>query len=145
MVSTSPRARAEKGSSPELEGVPGPQSRCVASEETEICPNRKGTLHRLCFEILSGVQWLTFKAPLGFDAVRVESVPVFVSSTSQLHSSSTAGMFWTLGAGCTQVGTWLVLGKSSTRLSGSSSSLYVHANCDRMTLSLVWNKQWNNL
>lgn len=56
MVSTSPRARTEKGSRLELEGVPGPQSSCVASEETEICPNRKGMLYRLCFEIFSSVQ-----------------------------------------------------------------------------------------
>lgn len=73
--------------------------------------------------------------------LKVESVPVFVSSTSELHSSSTAGMFLGLGAGCTQVGTWLALGNSNTRLSGCSSSLYVHANWDRMTLSLTWNKR----
>lgn len=63
-----------------------------------------------------------------------------VSSSSSSFTSS-AGVFVGLGAGCTQVGTWLLLGNSSTRLSGSSSSLYVHANWDRMTLSLVWNTQ----
>lgn len=85
------------------------------------------------------MQWST---SVGFDKMKVESVPVVVSSTSELHSSSTAGMV--LGAGCTQVGTWLVLGNSSTRLSGSSSSLYVHANWDRMTLLLAWNKTEKN-
>lgn len=70
----------------------------------------------------------------------VACVPVVVSSSSSSFTSS-AGVFVGLGAGCTQVGTWLLLGNSSTRLSGSSSSLYVHANWDRMTLSLVWNTQ----
>lgn len=71
----------------------------------------------------------------------LKPLPVVASSSkSKLHSSSsTAGMVF--GAGCTHVGTWLVLGNSRTRLSGSSSSLYVHANWDRMTrMSLGWNK-----
>lgn len=46
-----------------------------------------------------------------------------------------------LGAGCTQVGTWLLLGNSSTRLSGGSSPVYVHANWDRSTPLLACNRQ----
>lgn len=41
MVSTSPRARSEKGSRLELEGVTGPPSSRVASEETQTRPSRK--------------------------------------------------------------------------------------------------------
>lgn len=93
----------------------------------EIQPSKERTLHRL----------LTFGAFL----YMLQCVPLVVSSTSELHSSSTAGMVWCLGAGCTQVGTWLLLGNSSTRLSGISSSLYVHANWDRIPPSLAWNEQ----
>lgn len=133
MVSISPSAATEKGSRLELEGVPGPLSSHVTSEETEICPIRKGTASVL--RVFSNVHWSTFKIPFGI--VDVDSVSVFVSSTSEPHSD---GIVWGLGAGCTQVGTWLVLANSNTRLSGSSSSLYVHANWDRMTLSLACNK-----
>ena len=80
------------------------------------------------------------------EELKLEYVPAVVafvvSSTSELHSSSTAGRVWRLGAGCTQVGTWLELGNSSTRLRGSSSSsLYVHANWERIPPTLGWNKQ----
>lgn len=73
-------------------------------------------------------------------------LPLVASSTSELHSSSTDVVVFGLGAGCTQVGIWLVLGKSSTRLRGSSpSSLYVQANWERMTLSLTWEKKKKKL
>lgn len=100
----------------------------------------ESTLHDSCwhFELFSACSRVQ-KVPVVFSEIKVESVPEALCSTSKRHSSSTAVVVLNLGAGCTQVGSWLVLGNSNTRLSGSSSSLYVHANWDRITLSLTWN------
>lgn len=50
--------------------------------------------------------------------LKVELVPLSDSSSS---STAAASAWRRLGAGCTQVGTWLRLGKSSTRFSGDSA------------------------
>lgn len=138
MVSTGPRAGAGKGSRLELRRCAWASVQLCGVRGNRNLPRQKERCSA-CVDILASLfmQWST---SAGFDKIKVESVPVVVSSTSELHFSSTAGMVVGLGAGCTQVGTWLVLGNSSTRLSGRSSSLYVHANWDRITLSLAWNK-----
>lgn len=68
-------------------------------------------------------------------------VPCFSHLSAGSDSSSggvlTAEETVHLGAGWMQVGSWLVLGKSSTRFRGRPSSMYVQANCERMPLSLT--------
>lgn len=109
-------------------------------QRKHIRPNRKGTLHRLGLWVFSSSRWVPFKGRWG--TVKDESVPAFPSSAPErCSSSSTAGVFVPLGAGCTQVGTWLLLGNFNTRLSGSSSSVYVQANWERMTPLLACSQQ----